>query len=247
MYARKQPLLLCVLCVLGHHIDNWHVRICCTREQKPDLFLYIVCSHVPLRGILSTYFLSRNNYSINLTETVLTFWCWATIWTTGMFVFIGPVSRELNWCLCFRFGLREGDFCERQPRGDRQRQQQSQHQQVQYNNSSNSSSNRPCNKDPSGKFRENAEPYIWHQFRFLISVADRGSGAFLTPGSGMGKQSNQILFPRALKQFFGFKYLNSLMRTRDPRSGMEKTRIRDPRWKKFRSGINIPDPQHCFC
>ena len=23
-------------------------------------------------------------------------------------------------------------------------------------------------------------------------------------------------------------------------------RIRDPEWKKFRSGINIPDPKHCF-
>jgi hypothetical protein len=30
----------------------------------------------------------------------------------------------------------------------------------------------------------------------------------------------------------------------DPGSGMEKTRIRDPGWKKLRSGINIPDPQH---
>jgi hypothetical protein len=36
-----------------------------------------------------------------------------------------------------------------------------------------------------------------------------------------------------------------------PGSGMEKNRIRDPEWKKcgsgiekFRSGINIPDPQH---
>jgi hypothetical protein len=26
---------------------------------------------------------------------------------------------------------------------------------------------------------------------------------------------------------------------------MEKIRIRDPGWKKFGSGINIPDPQHC--
>jgi hypothetical protein len=26
---------------------------------------------------------------------------------------------------------------------------------------------------------------------------------------------------------------------------MEKIRIRDSRWKKFGSGINIPDPQHC--
>jgi hypothetical protein len=30
----------------------------------------------------------------------------------------------------------------------------------------------------------------------------------------------------------------------DPGSGMGKIRIRDPGWKKFGSGINIPDPQH---
>ncbi len=45
----------------------------------------------------------------------------------------------------------------------------------------------------------------------------------------------RISFPRALKQFFCVKiqYLNSLMR------------IRVLGWKKFGSGINIPDPQHC--
>jgi hypothetical protein len=31
----------------------------------------------------------------------------------------------------------------------------------------------------------------------------------------------------------------------DPGSGMEKIRIRDPGWKKFGSGINNQDPQHC--
>jgi hypothetical protein len=36
-----------------------------------------------------------------------------------------------------------------------------------------------------------------------------------------------------LKTIFRLKFLNSLMR------------IRDPEWKKFGSGINIPDPQHC--
>jgi hypothetical protein len=30
----------------------------------------------------------------------------------------------------------------------------------------------------------------------------------------------------------------------DPGSGMEKIMTRDPGWKKFGSGINIPDPQH---
>ncbi len=33
----------------------------------------------------------------------------------------------------------------------------------------------------------------------------------------------------------------------DPGSAMEWIRIRDPGWKKFESGINMPDPQHCCC
>jgi hypothetical protein len=41
---------------------------------------------------------------------------------------------------------------------------------------------------------------------------------------------------RELERFFELKYLNSLMRMR----------IRDPRWKKFGSGINIPVQQHCI-
>jgi hypothetical protein len=34
----------------------------------------------------------------------------------------------------------------------------------------------------------------------------------------------------------------------DPRSGMEKIRIRDPGWKKYGSGIRDkhPGPQHCY-
>ncbi len=61
-----------------------------------------------------------------------------------------------------------------------------------------------------------------------------GSGAFLTPGfgirdagwvknqdldpgSGSGSgMNNRIIFPRACKQFFGYKYFNSLMQIRDP-------------------------------
>jgi hypothetical protein len=62
-------------------------------------------------------------------------------------------------------------------------------------------------------------------------------------GSGSGKNDpDHTVFPRAQKPL---KYLNSLMR------------IRDPGWKKFGSGIrdgkpdpesgeNIPDPQHCL-
>ncbi len=41
-------------------------------------------------------------------------------------------------------------------------------------------------------------------------------------------------FRELRNHFFGLIYLNSLMR------------IRALRWKKFGSGINIPDPPHCF-
>jgi hypothetical protein len=74
------------------------------------------------------------------------------------------------------------------------------------------------------------------------SVADPGYGAFLTPGSGMVRKSASgsgirdeqpgSYFVELRNHFFGLKYLNSLMRIRDPRwrqfgSGMEKSRIRD--------------------
>ncbi len=75
-----------------------------------------------------------------------------------------------------------------------------------------------------------------------ISVADPdpGSGAFLTPGSGMGRKSasgsgirdeqpgSYLLELRKLETIFfvflGLKYLNSLLR------------IRDPGWKKSDPG-----------
>jgi hypothetical protein len=56
------------------------------------------------------------------------------------------------------------------------------------------------------------------------------------PGSGPG-WTTRIIFPRDYKQFFGLKYLNSLMRIRDGENS-------DTGWKKFCFGINIPDPQH---
>jgi hypothetical protein len=71
----------------------------------------------------------------------------------------------------------------------------------------------------------------------VSSVADPGSGAFLTPGSEMGNKSgsgsgitNLYHISESLEKFVGFKYLNTLI------------------WKKFGSvmdifgGINIPDP-----
>ncbi len=84
------------------------------------------------------------------------------------------------------------------------------------------------------------------------SIADSGSGAFLTPGSGMGKKSGSVSgmnnpdhISWSLETIFlGLQYSNSLMR------------IREPGWKKFGSGIRdgkksdpgsriyIPDPQH---
>jgi hypothetical protein len=42
-----------------------------------------------------------------------------------------------------------------------------------------------------------------------------------------------LYFRELRNNFFGLKYLNSLMR------------IAEPGWKKFGSGIKIPDPQHC--
>ncbi len=70
----------------------------------------------------------------------------------------------------------------------------------------------------------------------VCSVADPGSGAFFTPGSGMGKKSgsgsgmNQpdhiyessetVLWVKILEFFYA-----------DPGSGMEKIRIRDPDYK----------------
>ena len=70
------------------------------------------------------------------------------------------------------------------------------------------------------------------------SVADPGSDAFLTPGSGMGKKSgsgsgmnnSDHISKSGRNQFFGLKYLNSLMR------------IRDRGWKKIGSWIEDKHP-----
>jgi hypothetical protein len=60
-----------------------------------------------------------------------------------------------------------------------------------------------------------------------LADPDPGFGAFLTPGSGMGKK----------------------IRIRDEQLGLYFRELRnkfdaDPRWEKFGSGINISDMQH---
>jgi hypothetical protein len=65
----------------------------------------------------------------------------------------------------------------------------------------------------------------------------------------MGKKSRsgfgmlaRIIFPRALKQFFGLNFLDA---DPDPGSEIFLTLNQGSGMGKFGSGINIPDPQHC--
>jgi hypothetical protein len=96
----------------------------------------------------------------------------------------------------------------------------------------------------------------------VTSVADQdpGLGAFLTPGSGIrdGRKSASgsgirdelpgSYYLELRNHFFCFflelKYLNSLMRIRDPGWRQFGSRIREPGWKKVGSGINILDAPH---
>jgi hypothetical protein len=75
-----------------------------------------------------------------------------------------------------------------------------------------------------------------------IRIRDLGSSAFLTPGSGMGKNpdpgsasemNNPDHFLESLETIFWVKILKFL--DADPGSGMEKIQIRDPGRKKFGS------------
>jgi hypothetical protein len=104
-------------------------------------------------------------------------------------------------------------------------------------------------------------PQSWGIHNFVLDQDQRwgsGSGVFLTPGSGMGKNRSGMNNPdltvfREIKNYFSaLKYLNSFIRIQDPGwkefgSGMEKIRIRvgknsDPGWKKFGSVIRDKDP-----
>ncbi len=51
-----------------------------------------------------------------------------------------------------------------------------------------------------------------------ITVADPGSGAFLTPGYGIGKKSRYFRLPGACKQLSGFKILKFFEADPDPGS-----------------------------
>jgi hypothetical protein len=66
-------------------------------------------------------------------------------------------------------------------------------------------------------------------------------------GSGIRDEQPGSYFLELKNHFLGFlglKYLNSLMRIRDPGWRQFGSGIRDPGWKKVGSGINIPHPQH---
>ena len=73
-------------------------------------------------------------------------------------------------------------------------------------------------------------------FNKITNVADPGSGAFLTPKSGMGKKSgsgsgmnNPDHISENLETIFWVKIL--------------KLFDADPGWETYGSGINFPDPQ----
>jgi hypothetical protein len=65
----------------------------------------------------------------------------------------------------------------------------------------------------------------------------------------MGKSgmNNPDHISESLENFFWAKvrYLNSLIRIRDGKIWIRDGKNSDPGWKKFGSGINIPDPKHC--
>ncbi len=85
---------------------------------------------------------------------------------------------------------------------------------------------------------------ILHPFSIPPSVADPdpGSSAVVTPASGMFHISESSV------TIFWVKILKFLVADPDPGSDAFLPWIRDQGWKNSdpRSGINIPDPQHCL-
>jgi hypothetical protein len=92
----------------------------------------------------------------------------------------------------------------------------------------------------------------------LCSVADPGSGALLTPGSGIQDgwkiririrdEQPGSYFRKIRNNILGYK-IRFFDADPDLRSGIPNlfdpgSGIREPGWKKFEYGINTPDPQH---
>jgi hypothetical protein len=81
-----------------------------------------------------------------------------------------------------------------------------------------------------------------------IRIRDSVPFSPLNPGSGMGKKSGSgmNITGHGLETIFrvNLKILKFFYADPDPGSGVFLTL--DPGWKKFGSGINIPDPQQCL-
>jgi hypothetical protein len=74
--------------------------------------------------------------------------------------------------------------------------------------------------------------------RSSVEDPDSGSGAFLTLGSGMGKKSGSgsgVNNPDHISESLEYIFWVTILKYFDA----------DPGWKKFGTGINIPDLQHC--
>ncbi len=111
------------------------------------------------------------------------------------------------------------------------------------------------------EIRPHSKPQVFlghkYFYRLFCSVADPdpGSGAFLTPGSRMGRKSasgsrmnnpNHIFYSLETTFFgcFGVKILKFF--DADPGSGMETDRIPDGKSRIRDPGSTSRTPQHCF-
>jgi hypothetical protein len=72
-------------------------------------------------------------------------------------------------------------------------------------------------------------PDTFYRFYSVVDP-DPGSGAFLTSRSGIRAGQPGSFFRELSNNFFGLKYIHSLMRIRDAKTS-------DPEWKKFESGM----------
>jgi len=64
------------------------------------------------------------------------------------------------------------------------------------------------------------------------------------PGSGSGMNIPDHISESLETIYLGLKILKFFEAEQDQGSGIFSTM--DPGWKKFGSGIKIPDPQHCY-